>query len=124
MDAGHTGELVMLALCKKSHGIKCLVLLAFMLTADGSATAQPVKEHATKTRVVLLGTGTPQPDPDRSGPATAIVVNGSAYLVDFGPGVVRRAAAAAIDKGVRELEPTNLRVVFLTHLHSDHTAGY
>jgi ribonuclease BN (tRNA processing enzyme) len=72
----------------------------------------------------LLGTGNPQPDPDRSGPATAVVVNGSAYLVDFGPGVVRRAAAAHIDKGVTALEPTNLRVVFLTHLHSDHTAGY
>ncbi len=32
------------------------------------------------TQVVFLGTGTPQPDADRSGPATAIVVNGSAYL--------------------------------------------
>lgn len=72
----------------------------------------------------MLGTGTPQPDPDRSGAATAVVVGGSAYLVDFGPGVVRRAAAAERDKGVRELAPTNLRVVFATHLHSDHTAGY
>ncbi len=35
----------------------------------------------TPTRVVLLGTGTPQPNPDRSGPATAIVVNDTAYLV-------------------------------------------
>ncbi|HBA73109.1 MAG: hypothetical protein A2X82_18050 [Geobacteraceae bacterium GWC2_55_20] len=77
-----------------------------------------------KTQLVLLGTGNPQPDPDRSGPATAIAINGSAYLVDFGPGVVRRAAAARIDKGIAALEPTNLRVVFLTHLHSDHTAGY
>jgi len=47
------------------------------------------------TQVVLLGTGTPAMDPDRSGPATAIVVNDTAYLIDFGPGVVRRAAAAA-----------------------------
>ena len=75
-------------------------------------------------KVVLLGTGNPQPDPDRSGPATAVVVDGSAYLVDFGPGVVRRAAAAAIDKGVKALDPTNIRVIFATHLHSDHTAGY
>lgn len=77
-----------------------------------------------KTRLVLLGTGTPQPDPDRSGPASAILVNGSAYLVDFGPGVVRRAAAAVIEKNITELDPVNIRVVFLTHLHSDHTAGY
>jgi ribonuclease BN (tRNA processing enzyme) len=46
-----------------------------------------------------------------------------AYLVDFGPGVVRRAAAAAA-KGISALEPTKLTVAFVTHLHSDHTAGY
>ena len=74
--------------------------------------------------MVLLGTGTPVPDPDRSGPATAIVVDGSAYLVDFGPGVVRRAKAAVLDRGISALEPANLKVAFVTHLHSDHTAGY
>jgi hypothetical protein len=31
--------------------------------------------HAQQTQVVLLGTGNPPADPDRSGPATAIVVN-------------------------------------------------
>jgi ribonuclease Z len=77
----------------------------------------------TQTKVVLLGTGTPRPFPDRSGPATAIVVGERAYLVDFGPGVVRRAAAAA-EKGTPQLESTNLKIAFLTHLHSDHTAGY
>jgi ribonuclease BN (tRNA processing enzyme) len=82
------------------------------------------ENSAARTRLVLLGTGTPLPDPDRSGPATAVVVNGSAYLVDFGPGVVRRAAAAMLDKGVTELDPVNIRNVFVTHLHSDHTAGY
>jgi ribonuclease BN (tRNA processing enzyme) len=72
-----------------------------------------------------LGTGTPRPDPARSGPATAILANGTPYLVDFGPGVVRRAAAA-YQKGVSAFGPgiVNLRTVFLTHLHADHTAGY
>ncbi len=32
--------------------------------------------------------------------------------------------AAVIDKGIKALEPTNLRVAFVTHLHSDHTVGY
>lgn len=86
---------------------------------NGTAKVEP-----KATRIVLLGTGNPMPDPDRSGPATAIVVNGSAYLIDFGPGVIRRAAAAAQDRGLKELNPSNLRVVFSTHLHSDHTAGY
>lgn len=71
---------------------------------------------STGTHVVLLGTGTPNPDPERHGPAVAIVVNGESYLVDAGAGVVRRAAAAGI-------EMTRLRRVFLTHLHSDHTIG-
>src|SRR5262245_12379337 len=74
------------------------------------------------TQVVFLGTGTPRPDPERSGPGTAIIVNGSAYLVDFGPGVVRRAAAA-FDKGVTALAVDKLDIAFVTHLHSDHTVG-
>ncbi len=77
------------------------------------------------TCVVMLGTGTPRPDPNRSGPATAIVVNDTPYLIDFGPGVIRRAAAA-YEKGVTELGygGVNIKTVFLTHLHSDHTVGY
>jgi ribonuclease BN (tRNA processing enzyme) len=76
------------------------------------------------SKVVLLGTGTPAATPDRSGPATAIVVNDTAYLVDFGPGVVRRASAAATSRGIAALQPTRLRLAFVTHLHSDHTVGY
>ena len=75
------------------------------------------------TQVVLLGTGTPNADPERSGPSVAIVVNGMPYLVDFGPGVVRRAAAAH-QAGIEGLAVERLSRAFLTHLHSDHTAGY
>ena len=50
----------------------------------------------------MLGTGTPRPDPNRSGPATAIVVNNTPYLIDFGPGVIRRATAA-YENGVTAL---------------------
>ncbi|MDD9941647.1 MAG: MBL fold metallo-hydrolase [Myxococcales bacterium] len=76
----------------------------------------------TRTRVILLGTGTPIPDPRRAGPATAVVVGSRAYLVDAGPGVVRRAAEVAA-AGVSALKPTGLARVFVTHLHSDHTVG-
>lgn len=74
-------------------------------------------------QVVMLGTGTPLPDPERSGPSIAIVVDNKAYLFDAGTGVVRRAAAARQQKGITGLEPRTLRVAFLTHLHSDHTLG-
>jgi ribonuclease BN (tRNA processing enzyme) len=76
-----------------------------------------------QTRVVMLGTGTPNADPERSGPAVAIVVNGSSYLVDAGPGIVRRAALAARDDSIPALTPPHLDRVFITHLHSDHTTG-
>jgi ribonuclease BN (tRNA processing enzyme) len=77
------------------------------------------------TQVVMLGTGTPRPDPNRSGPATVIVVNDTPYLIDFGTGVVRRAAAA-FEKGLRALgfSGVNIKTAFLTHMHSDHTIGY
>lgn len=97
----------------------CLFIALLPLLALGCKPAQP----SHKTQVVILGTGTPILNPDRSGPAVAVVVNGAAYLVDFGPGVVRRAAAAARDKQIAALTPRNLKIAFATHLHSDHTAG-
>ncbi len=76
-----------------------------------------------ETRLVILGSGTPNADPDRSGPAIAVVVDDQAYLVDMGPGIVRRAAAAS-RQGIDALKPENLDIVFVTHLHSDHTLGF
>jgi ribonuclease BN (tRNA processing enzyme) len=78
----------------------------------------------------MLGTGTPIPDPDRSGPSVAIVVDSVAYLFDAGTGVVRRAAAAG-KAGIGAFMAPNTRAqpsprfekIFITHLHSDHTMG-
>src|SRR3954451_18070015 len=77
------------------------------------------------TRVVMLGTGTPRPDPNCAGPATVIVANNAPYLIDFGPGVIRRASAA-YENGVKALGygGVNIKTAFLTHMHSDHTIGY
>src|SRR5262245_35826575 len=102
------------------------LLLVVLVASPQQQASQLSKEPTTtrRTRVVLLGTGTPVPDPDRSGPASAVVVDDNAYLVDFGPGVIRRAKAAVLDRHITALEPANLKVAFVTHLHSDHTAGY
>jgi ribonuclease BN (tRNA processing enzyme) len=101
-----------------------LVVAVVLGTTNPGAGPQTSAAPPSRTQVVLLGTGTPPADPDRSGPATAVVVNDTPYLVDFGAGVVRRAKSAAVDKGITALDPVKLRVVFLTHLHSDHTVGY
>ncbi|MSU24354.1 MAG: MBL fold metallo-hydrolase [Opitutus sp.] len=82
--------------------------LAFALCAVGG--------FAQDTRVILLGTGNPNPDPERMGPSVAIVSGERVYIVDAGPGVVRRAAKAG-------LKMTQLTRAFITHLHSDHTLG-
>jgi ribonuclease BN (tRNA processing enzyme) len=103
-----------------------VLLLATSLALNSSfhhVHAESPGRSQNKTQVILLGTGTPNADPDRSGPSIAIVVNDTPYLVDFGPGVVRRAAAA-FQKGIKGLAVKNLNRAFVTHLHSDHTAGY
>ena len=100
-------------------------LIAIMALLPALAVAQ-----SPRTQIVMLGTGTPIPDPDRSGPATAIVVDSVVYLFDAGSGVVRRAAAAGRN-GVRAFAGRTATAqpsprfdrVFLTHLHSDHTLG-
>lgn len=95
-----------------------------LLLVSGVVSRAPGRENvqASRAMVVVLGTGTPNADPDRSGPAAAVVVNGAAYLVDAGPGIVRRAAAAE-RAGIAALAPKRLGIVFITHLHSDHTVG-
>ena len=75
------------------------------------------------TKLVLLGTGTPNACPNASGPSSAVVVGDKAYVVDFGPGVVRQASKAYF-KGIEALRPDRLTTAFCTHLHTDHTAGY
>ncbi|MFW9805098.1 MAG: MBL fold metallo-hydrolase [Candidatus Thorarchaeota archaeon] len=69
-----------------------------------------------ESKVILLGTGNPNPDIDRAGPCVAITLDEFVYIIDFGTGLVRRAVAAGI-------EVTKLTRAFLTHLHSDHTIG-
>lgn len=92
--------------------------------------ASGAQGSARRTEIVMLGTGTPIPDPDRNGQAIAIVVDSAAYLFDAGVGVVRRAAAvgragvAAFAGHVAGAQPNpRFERIFITHLHSDHTMG-
>jgi ribonuclease BN (tRNA processing enzyme) len=92
------------------------------ITALFIATCGILNAQNSDTKLVLLGTGTPFADPTKSGPSLAIVVNNTSYIVDCGPGVVRRAAEAS-KLGFPSLEASQLKTLFITHLHSDHTIG-
>ena len=82
-------------------------------------------EAKPSTKVVMLGTGTPNPDPEHSGNSVAVVVADTSYIIDFGPGLVRKAAALSPGYGgpIAALEARRIKTAFLTHLHSDHTLG-
>ena len=63
--------------------------------------------------IILTGTGSPLPDPNRAGPSTLVKAGDTHILVDAGRGVVMRMAAAGS-------LPDLLAAVLITHLHSDH----
>ena len=80
--------------------------------------AQQTWQAAQDTTVVItLGTGMPRPNPEASGPSTAVVVGEKVFLFDAGPGVERQLSAS-------KLPINGVTALFITHLHSDHTLGY
>ena len=77
------------------------------------------------THFFVLGSGTPNPNPERMGSAYLVLANDTPYLFDFGSGVVRRVAALSSEWGgnFSKLNVTQLEYAFLSHIHSDHTLG-
>ena len=63
--------------------------------------------------LVMTGTGSPLPDPNRSGPSQLVKVAGRSFLIDCGRGCLMRLAAAGAP-------PITIERLLLTHLHSDH----
>jgi ribonuclease BN (tRNA processing enzyme) len=65
-------------------------------------------------KLVLLGTGTLVPEPNRASAGIAVVHEEQVYLFDVGRGVLGRMAEAG-------LRPLELEYLHLSHLHPDHT---
>jgi ribonuclease Z len=63
--------------------------------------------------IVLLGSGSPLPSPDRCGPSTLVRAGAHTFLFDAGRGVGLRLAGAGAFAPM-------LSAALLTHLHSDH----
>ena len=100
------------------------IILILIINKDSAISLQD--ETGGITQVIILGSGNPNPDPNHQGCSVAIVVNDTPYIIDFGPGLIRQAAAMSPRYGgkIKGLDVANIKTAFLTHLHSDHTTGY
>jgi ribonuclease BN (tRNA processing enzyme) len=70
-----------------------------------------------KLAVRMLGTGSPRPDLERSGPAQVLWIDELPILIDCGEGTTTQLLKAGIP-------PQTINHLWLTHLHSDHLFGY
>lgn len=95
--------------------------MAFLALAEAGASAfstafAQAGAAPAKTTLILLGTqGGPNVSLMRSEAASVVIAGGQPYLVDCGYGTVR----ALVEAGIRI---NDIRNIFLTHLHNDHTS--
>ncbi|REH76084.1 hypothetical protein DOS68_05460 [Staphylococcus felis] len=67
--------------------------------------------------ITMLGTGSPRPSLERSGPSQIVSINGEPILIDAGEGVVNRILQS-------NYKLNQIENIFFTHLHGDHIYGY
>lgn len=91
-----------------------LCLTTASAVSAGEVLASPSPEAV---RLILLGTAAgPNPRPDRSQPATVLVVGENSFLVDAGENVSQQIIRAG-------LRLSDIGTVLITHLHFDHVLG-
>jgi ribonuclease Z len=88
------------------------VMIAFGLTPVAQEPKETPPDRVTDFRVVLLGTGTPNPRADRFGPAILVEAGSERLVFDCGRSCTTRLWQLRIPLGTVKL--------FITHLHSDH----
>ena len=107
----------------------CAALAVLASTSHADSIGQPHSTSATQSgaSLVLLGTAggrTSWRGSQSAGIASAVVVNGQVYLVDFGAGWLRRYFQAGLGAPPPGQGLETLRAAFITHLHSDHIVDY
>ncbi len=99
---------------------KTVWLLAGLLSAvlaNGAAAQSGPPAAAKGTTLITLGTGGgPMPRKDRTQSSNLLIVNGALYLIDAGGSVTQRIVQSGNDF-------RKVGKIFITHPHSDHTAG-
>jgi ribonuclease BN (tRNA processing enzyme) len=99
--------------------LKPILLLAgaWAVAAASDTAAAQTAAPANGTTLITLGTrGGPLPTPDRAQSSNLLIVNGALYLIDAGGSVTQRVGQAGYDF-------RKVGKIFITHPHSDHTAG-
>jgi ribonuclease Z len=97
------------------NGLVITAAVPFLSRAAG-VTSIAAAQAAPPISVTLLGTGTPQPRPDRFGPSILVEAGGKRLVFDAGRGLTIRLFQLGIPLGTIES-------LFITHFHSDHLNG-
>jgi ribonuclease Z len=79
-------------------------------------SADMVKGLPDGLHAYVCGSGSPLPDPQRTGPCLAVIAGQRVFLVDAGEGAAETLARGNVAAG-------RIDRVFLTHFHSDHIDG-
>lgn len=101
-----------------SVGRKLMLCGVILMAAAGHSSTASAQQAARSQvlRVTLLGTGAPDPVPDRFSASTLIEAGNQKILVDAGRGATVRLSQLRIPLGA-------VNLLLLTHYHSDHTVG-
>ena len=92
------------------------LLFVFFCFGQVKTNQDSLQVNAPLIKVVLLGTGTPQPLMDRFGPSILVQAGTENLLFDAGRGCLQRLRQL-------DLPYDKLTAIFFTHLHSDHIVG-
>ena len=113
-----------ISFCFFNKNTICILFLSFFIFLNELKAEGYVKSEITK--IIFLGTGNPNPDPNHLGVSVLLLVNNIPYIFDCGPGLVRNASKLNPKYGgkLNGFDVKNLNKVFISHLHSDHTLGY
>jgi ribonuclease BN (tRNA processing enzyme) len=97
--------------------MKLIRSLAMLCCAVGVAEPAVATPASAKSELIALGTmGGPIPNAKHSQPASLLRYGDEDVLIDAGDGVSEQLAKVGIPLG-------DVRTIFLTHLHFDHTGG-
>lgn len=112
--------IIMLALAGLATGLwlarEPLGEMLFARAVDATYGADATAKLDDGLHVILCGTGSPLPDPNRSGPCALVIAGKQVFLVDSGSGAGRRIGQIGVPTG-------KIDAAFLTHFHSDHIDG-